>query len=181
MRTQAIQVNETNGDKGQDNRAALNRIDYSRSMGDECMWKEPFFINHYYSHPLGQCCCQQQDMVVRRGKTMVQCSTTQQPATTDEMSEKSQKPQQSSEINACTSIIQPPTYDAKNEQGTRTLQAEIRSHVVEPWLHFAQAPLPNQMNTVPLYAVDTTVPPPVTTKKEREEFQTHVVDNTKVP
>ena len=61
------------------------------------------------------------------------------------------------------------------------LQGEIRSHVVEPQLHFVQAPVPNQMNTVPLYAVHTTVPPPVRTKKEREESQTHVVDNTKVP
>ena len=85
-----------------------------------------------------------------------------------------------SEVKACTSIIQPPTYDAKNEQGIKTLQGEIRSRVVEPQLHFAQAPVLNQMNTVPLYAVDTTVPPPVMTKKEREESQTHVVDNTKV-
>ena len=36
------------------------------------------------------------------------------------------------------------------------------------------------MNTIPLYAVDTTVPSPVMTKKERKESQTHVVDNTKV-
>ena len=85
-----------------------------------------------------------------------------------------------SEVKACTNIIQPPTYDAKNELGIRTLQGEIRSRVVEPQLHFAQAPVPNQMNTVPIYAVDTTVPPPVMTNKEREESQTHVVDNTKV-
>ena len=37
------------------------------------------------------------------------------------------------------------------------------------------------MNTVTLYAVDTTILLPVTTKKDREESQTHVVDNTKVP
>ena len=85
-----------------------------------------------------------------------------------------------SEVKACTNIIQPPTYDAKNELGIRTLQGEIRSRVVEPQLHFAQAPVPNQMNTVPIYAVDTTVPSPVMTNKEREESQTHVVDNTKV-
>ena len=181
MRTQAIQVNKTNGDEGQDNRTALNRIDYSRSMGNECMQKEPFFINHYYSHPVGQCCCQQHDMTVRKGETMVQCSTNSQPAATYEMSENSQKPQQLSEIKTCTSIIQSPTYDAKNEQGTWTLQGEIRSHVVEPQLHFAQTSVPNQMNTISLYAVDTTIPPPVMTKKEREEFQTHVVDNTIVP
>ena len=84
-------------------------------------------------------------------------------------------------LKAYTSIIQPPTYDAKNEQGTRMLQGEIRSCVVEPQLHFAQAPVPNQMTTVPLYAVDTTFPSPVMIKKEKEESQTHIVDNTKVP
>ena len=105
-RTQATQVNETNGDKGQDNRTALNRIDYSRSMGDECMQKQPFFVNHYYSHLVGQCCCQQHDMTVRKGETTVQCSTTPQPATTYKMSENLQKLQQLSEIKACTSIIQ---------------------------------------------------------------------------
>ena len=119
-------------------------------------------------------------MMVRKGETKVQSSITSQPAKTHKMSENSQKPQQLSEVKACTSIIHPPTYDAKNKQGIRTLQDEIRSRVVEPQLHFAQAPVPNQMNTIPLYAVDTTVPPPVTTKKEREESQTHVVDNTRV-
>ena len=42
-----------------------------------------------------------------------------------------------------------------------------------------QAPVPNQMNTVPLYLVDTTVPPPLMTKKEKEESQTHMGNNTK--
>ena len=181
MKTQAIQVSGTNGDEGQVNRTVLNRLDYSRSVGDECLRKEPFFINHYYSHPVGQCCCQQHDMTVRKGETTVQSSITPQPATTYEISENSQKLQQSSEIKACTSIIQPPTYDARNEQGTRMLQGEIRSRIVEPQLHFAQAPVPNRMNTVPLYAVDTTVPLPVMTKKEREESPTHMVDNTKAP
>ena len=60
-------------------------------------------------------------------------------------------------------------------------QHEIRSCIVEPQLHFAQASIPNQMNTVPLYAVDTTVPPPLMTKKEKGESQTHSVDNTKMP
>ena len=86
-----------------------------------------------------------------------------------------------SEIKACTSIIQPLTYDTRNEQGTRMLQGEIRSCIVEPQLQFAQAPVPNQMNTVPLYAVDTTIPPPLMAKKEKEESQMHMVDNTKMP
>ena len=180
MKTQAIQVNEINEGEEQANRTALNRLDYSRSLGDECLRKEPFFINHYYSHPVGQCCCQQHHMMVRKGETKVQSSITSQPAKTHKISKNSRKLQQLSEVKACTSIIQPPTYDAKNEQGIRTLQGEIRSCVVEPQLNFAQAPVPNQMNTVPLYAVDTTVPTPVMTKKEREESQTHVVDNTKV-
>ena len=82
MKTQAIQVSETNGDEGQVNRTALNRQDYSRSLGDECLWKEPFFVNHYYSHLVGQCCCQQHDMMVRKGETTVQSSITSKPATT---------------------------------------------------------------------------------------------------
>ena len=61
------------------------------------------------------------------------------------------------------------------------LQGEIRSHIVELQLHFVQALIPNQMNTVPLYVVDTTVPPPVMTEKEKEESQMHIVDNTKAP
>ena len=113
----------------------------------------------------------------KKGETTVQSSITP----TYEKSENSQKLQQSSEIKACTSIIQPPIYDTRNEQDKRMLQGEIRSSTVEPQLHFAQAPVPNQMNTVPLYAVDTTIPPPLMTKKEKEEFQTHMVDNTKTP
>ena len=89
MKRQAIQVNETNADEGQDNRTALNRLDYPRSVEDECLWKEPFFVNHYYSYPVGQCCCQQHDMTIRKGKTMVQSSIIPQPTTTYETSENS--------------------------------------------------------------------------------------------
>ena len=84
-----------------------------------------------------------------------------------------------SEVEACTSVVQPPTYNTRNEQGTRMFQDEIRSCIVEPQLHFVQASIPNQMNTVPLYVVDTTVPTPLMTKKEKGESQTHSVDNTK--
>ena len=177
MKTQVIQVNETNRDEGQINRVALNRPDHARSVEEECLRKEPFFVNHYYSHPVGQCCCQQHDMTLRKGETTVQSSITP----TYEISENSQKPQQSSEIKACTSIIQPPTYDTRNEQGTRRLQGEVRSCIVEPQLHFAQAPVPNQMNTVPLYAVHITVLPPLMAMKEKMESQKHMVDNTKTP
>ena len=86
-----------------------------------------------------------------------------------------------SEVKACTSVVQPPTYDTKNEQGTRMLQDQIRSRILELQLHFLQASIQNQMNTVPLYVVDTTVPLPLMTKKEKEESQMHSVDNTKMP
>ena len=177
MKTQAVQVNEANEDERQINRGALNRPDHPRSVEEECLQKEPFFINHYYSHPVGQCCCQQHEMTVRKRETMVQSSIT----LTYKISENSQKPQQSSEVKVCTSIMHPPTYDTINEQDKRTSHGEIRGPIVEPQLHFAQASVPNQMNTVPLYAVDTIVPPPLMTKKEKEESQTHMVDNTKMP
>ena len=174
MKTQAVQVNETNGDEGQIN-SALNRPDNPRSVEEECLQKEPYFINHYYSHPVEQCCCQQHEMTVRKRETTVQSSITP----TYEISKNLQKPQQSSEVKACTSIIQPPTYDTRNEEETKMLQGEIKSSIVEPQLQFAQAPVPNEMNTVPLYAVDTTIPPPLLTKREKEESQMHMVDNTK--
>ena len=140
MKTQAVQVNETNGDESQIN-SALNRPDHPRSVEEECLRKEPFFINHYYSHPVGQCCCQQHEMTVRKRETMVQSSITP----TYKISENSQKPQQLSEVKACTSIIQPPTYDTRNEEDTKMLQGEIKSFIVEPQLQFAQAPVPNDI------------------------------------
>ena len=36
-KTQAIQVNEINEDEGQVKGTVLNRLDYSRSLGDECL------------------------------------------------------------------------------------------------------------------------------------------------
>ena len=177
MKTQAVQVNETNRDEGQINRVALNRPDHPRSVEEECLRKEPFFVDHYYSHPVGQCCCQRHDMTIRKGETTVQSSITP----TYEISKNSQKPQQLTEVKAYTSVVQPLTYDTRNEQGTRMLQDEIRSRLVEPQLHFAQTPVPNQMNTVPLYVVDTSVPTPLMTKKGKEESQTHLVDNTRMP
>ena len=76
MKTQAAQVNETNREEGQTNRVALNRPSHSRSVEEECLRKEPFFVNHYYSHPVVQCCCQQHDMTVSKGETMVHSSIT---------------------------------------------------------------------------------------------------------
>ena len=75
--------------------------------------------------------------------------------------------------------MHPPNYTTMNEQGKRMSQGETRGLIVETQLHFAQSSVPIQMKTVPLHAVDTTIPPPLMTKKEKEETQTHVVDNTK--
>ena len=176
-KTQAIQLNEISKDERQINRGASNRPDHPRSLEEECLRKEPFFVNHYYSHPLGQCCCQQHGMTVRRGETTVQSSITP----TYKKSEKSQKLQQSSKVKAYTSIMHPPTYDTMIEQDKRVSHDKVRGPIEEPQLHFAQAYVPNQMNTVPLHAVDRTVPPPLLTKKEKEETQTHMVDNRKMP
>ena len=64
----------------------------------------------------------------------------------------------------------PSTYDGMNEQGKRMLQDKTRNPVVESQIHLTHASIPSQINTVPLYAVDTTIPPPLMTKKEEEEF-----------
>ena len=66
-----------------------------------------------------------------------------------------------------------------NEQGKRMLQDETRNPVVEPRIHLTQASVPSRINMVPLYAVDTTIPPPLMTKKEKEEFQTDKNTDTK--
>ena len=176
-KTQAIQVNEINEGEGQINRCALNRPDHQRSVEEECLRKEPFFINHYYSHPVGQCCCQQHGMTVRRGETTVQSSI----APTYKKSENSQNLQPSTEVKACTSIMTLLIYDTKNKQGNGILHVETRGPVVEPQLHLAQSYVPNQMNTVPLHAVDTRVSPPLMTKKEKEESQTHMMGKTAMP
>ena len=67
------------------------------------------------------------------------------------------------------------------EEGKRMLQDENRNPAVEPQILLVQASVPSQINTVHLYAVDTTIPPPLTTKKEKEEFQTDTNTDTRTP
>ena len=74
-KTQAVQVNETNEGEGQINRVTLKRPVNRGSMEEGCLRKEPFFINHYYSQPVGQCCCQQHAMLVKEGQITLQSST----------------------------------------------------------------------------------------------------------
>ena len=75
-KTQAVQVNETNEGEGQINRVTLKRPVHQESMEEGCLQKEPFFINHYYSHTVGQCCCQQHAVSVKEGQITLQSSTT---------------------------------------------------------------------------------------------------------
>ena len=112
MKTQAVQVNEKGEEERQINGRGLNRPDHPRTIEEECLGKEPFFINHFYSHPVGQCCCQQHGVMVRRGETTVQSSITP----TYEKSENLCKLQQSSEIKANTSSMYPLNYNTINEQ-----------------------------------------------------------------
>ena len=67
--------------------------------------------------------------------------------------------------------MHPPNYNTMKEQDKRVSQGETKGLIVEPQLHFAQSSVPNQMNTVPLHAVDTTVPAPLMTKKEKKRLK----------
>ena len=87
-KTQAIQVNETNEGEGQINRMTLKRPVNQESMEEGYLRKEPFFVNHYYSHPVGQCCCQQNAILMKEGQITLQSSTT----LNHEKSENSRKP-----------------------------------------------------------------------------------------
>ena len=60
-------------------------------------------------------------------------------------------------------------------------QGETRAFITEPQLHLVQPPVPNQMNNGPPHVIDTTIPPPLMTKREKEEVRTHTMDNTKMP
>ena len=176
MKTQAVQVHENKEEERQISRSRLNRPDHQRTIEEECLQKEPFFVNHYYSHLIGQCCCQQHGMTVRRGETTVQSSI----APIYEKSKNSCKPQQTSEIKASTTIMHPLNYNTIDKQDKRMSQGETRALIVKPQLHFVQPLVPNQTNTGPPHVVDTTILPPLMTQKEKEEPKTHIVDNTKM-
>ena len=72
MKTQAVQVDERKEEERQISATGLSRPNYQRTVEQECLRKEHFFVNHYCSHLVGQCCCQQHDMMVRRGETIVE-------------------------------------------------------------------------------------------------------------
>ena len=127
-KTQATQVNEINEGKKYYNRDAPSRPDHQRSVEEEYLRKEPFFINHYYSHLVGQCCCQQQGIMVRRGETMVQSSV----GPTCEKGGNSQKSLKSNEVKACNGATVMLSEDVGDEQEARMLHCRTRGPVVEP-------------------------------------------------
>ena len=86
-----------------------------------------------------------------------------------------------SEMKASTSITHPLSYSTIDKKDQRMSQGETRALIVELQLHLVQPLVPNETNTGPPHVVDTTIPPPLMTKKEKEETKTHIVDNTKMP
>ena len=176
IKAQVIQVNETSEDGGVINGVALKRPAHQESIEERYLQREPFFVNHYYSHPVGQCCCQQHAMSVKERQISLQSSTT----LNHEKSENSREPQKFGETKTCNNIMYLPTYDGMDEQGETMLQYKNRNPVVEPRIHLTQPSIPDQVNTVLLYAVDTTNPPPLMTKKEKEEFQTNTNTDMKM-
>ena len=52
-KTQATLVHEKERCENQSRQSTLRKPVHQGSIEEECLWKEPFFVNHYYSHPLG--------------------------------------------------------------------------------------------------------------------------------
>ena len=94
---------------------SLNRMDHQRPLGEECLQKEPFLINHYYSHPLVQCCCQQHGVTVKMGEAIVQCNT----FLLHKKSENLHKSQQPSETKPGIDVMYPVNYNTTEKQEHR--------------------------------------------------------------
>ena len=71
-------------------------------------------------------------------------------------------------MKADANVMHPLNYSTTDKQEQKMSQGETRALIVEPQLHLAQPPVPNQMNTRPTHVVDTTIPPPLMAKKEKE-------------
>ena len=67
--------------------------------------------------------------------------------------------------------MHPLNHNTINKQDKSMSQGETRALVVEAQLHFVQPLVPNQMNMVPPHVIDTTIPPPLITRKETEELR----------
>ena len=74
-KTQATQIHERERCKNQSGQFTLRKPVHQGSIEEECLWREPFFVNHYYSHPVGQCCCQQRNVSMKEYQITVRAST----------------------------------------------------------------------------------------------------------
>ena len=52
-----------------------------------------------------------------------------------------------------------PAQNGTNEHGKKVIQDRNAKSTVDPRVQFTQASVPNQRDTVPLYAVNTSIPP----------------------
>ena len=74
-----------------------------------------------------------------------------------------------------------PAQNRTNEHGKKVIQDRNNESTVDSRVQFTQASVPNRRDTVPLYAVNTSIPPPLMMKKEKEEYQTNVKVDTETP
>ena len=78
-KTQATQIHERERCENQSGQFTLRKPVHQGSIEEECLWREPFFVNHYYSHPVEQCCCQQCNVSMKEDQITV---VKQEPAIT---------------------------------------------------------------------------------------------------
>ena len=98
-----------------------------------------------------------------------------------EKSENLQNSQQESEARTCNNIMYLPAQNRMNEHEKKVIQDRNNESTVDPRVQFTQAFIPNQRDTVPLYAVNTSISPLLMTKKEKEEYQTNGKINMETP
>ena len=173
-KTQATQVHERERCENQSRQSTLRKSVHQGSIEEECLQKEPLFVNHYYSHPLGQCCCQQHNVSIKEDRITVCAST----GSNQEKSENLRNSQQGSEARTCNNIMYTPAQNGTNEHEKKVIQDRNNESMVDPRVQFTQASVPNQRDTVPLYVVNTSIPPLLMMKKEKEEYQTNVKVDT---
>ena len=176
-KTQATQVHERERCENQSGQFTLRKPVHQESIEEECLWREPFFVNHCYSHPLGQCCCQQRNVSMKEDQIPVRTST----GSSQDKSENSQNLQQESEARTCNNIMYLQVQNGMNEHGKKEIQGRNNESIMDPRVQFTQSSVPNQRDTIPLYAVNTSIPPLLMTKKEKEEYQTSAKVDTETP
>ena len=74
-----------------------------------------------------------------------------------------------------------PAQNRTNEHEKKVVQDRNNESTVDPRVHFTQTFVPKPRDTVPLYAVNTSIRPPLMVKKENEEYQTNRKINMETP